>query len=122
MICLFTFIFQSSFGAIGFLYCAEVTCDAGFGVCISVMFGTNFLIALTTEPLFNTIPPQSVFWLYGLLAIIGAFVVLFFLKETKGLSDLDKKELYKPKHSTNFAVVNKQEDNNQIEVDIREDY
>lgn len=66
MILVFILCFQTTTGPIGFLYTAEITTDAGFGICISVLMGMNLLIGLTTEPLFNSILPQKVFWLFAI--------------------------------------------------------
>ena len=36
-------------------------------------------------------------WYFGVLTLIGFFFCLFFVKETRGLTDLEKKTLYSPK-------------------------
>ena len=38
-------------------------------------------------------------WYFGVLTLIGFFFCLFFVKETRGLTDLEKKTLYSPKSS-----------------------
>lgn len=39
---------------------------------------------------------HGTFWLYGVLCAFGVAFVVIFLKETKGLTDQQKKDLYKP--------------------------
>jgi len=41
--------------------------------------------------------PQHTFFLFGGFSLLGAGYVLIFMKETSGLSDAQKKVLYRPK-------------------------
>ena len=40
--------------------------------------------------------PQSLFFLFSFFSFLGGLFVYVFVKETKGLTDLEKKQLYKP--------------------------
>ena len=41
--------------------------------------------------------PEGMFLLLGIVTLIGAIFVAVFIKETKGLSDKQKKQLFTPK-------------------------
>ena len=38
---------------------------------------------------------QGTFWMFGFFAALGGVFIFYFMKETKGLSDSEKKKLYK---------------------------
>ena len=42
--------------------------------------------------------PEGVFFMFGAITITGFFYILFLMKETRGLTDLEKKTLYAPEH------------------------
>lgn len=42
----------------------------------------------------SALQPQGVFFLFGGITIIGFFFIWFFIKDTTGLSDKQKKNLY----------------------------
>ena len=63
------------------------------------MLWTNILIlALTTQSAMDnpSIGPQGVFIFFGAVSFASTFFVYFFLCETKGLTDAEKKKLYVP--------------------------
>ena len=42
----------------------------------------------------SILQPEGVFFIFGAIDIIGFFYVLFFIKDTTGLTDKEKKSLY----------------------------
>ena len=95
MILLFLITYQLSDGSITYLYVAEVVVDGALGFCFLALKGTALIISLTTEFIMDSpLHPYGAFWLYGGLASIGAVFIFFTMRETKGLSDKEKKELY----------------------------
>ena len=80
------------------MYAAEVAVDTALGLCILALFLSLLEKAITMEfmvhdPNFGS---EGMFFFLGGITIVGAIFVLIFVKETKGLSDLKKKQLYMP--------------------------
>lgn len=85
-----------SVGPIRFIYLAEVTVDASSGFVSAGMWGTSLAMTLTVEYLLaSKLNVQGTFWLYGAFCAAGTLFVAFFVKETKGLTDKQIKELYR---------------------------
>ena len=55
--------------------------------------------------------PAGTFFYYFSVTFLGFFFMLKYAKETKGLTDCEKKELYKPK-----AIEQPKEDYNELNV------
>ena len=92
----FLFAFQSTDGPVLFLYASEVTVDSGLGFCVFGVKSTGLLISLTTEYLMDSaLHPHGAFWLYSGIILVGFVYFYFCMKETSGLTDKQKKELYR---------------------------
>lgn len=62
------------------------------------LYFTVFILTLTTEPMMDSpLQPQGVFFLFGGFSALAVVFVYFFFKESKHLSDIEKKSLYAPK-------------------------
>jgi len=97
-ILLFLASFQFTDGPLFFLYTSEVTVDSGLGFGVFGIKFTGLVISLTNEYLMDSpIQPHGVFWLYAGVTLCGALFFTLAMKETKGLTDKQKKELYRPK-------------------------
>lgn len=95
---LFIITYQISNGPVIWLYVSEVVVDSALGLCIFTLYGTILILSLTTNFLISSaLHQQGVFWLFGGITFIGAFFCYFFIRETRGLNDKDKKLLYSPK-------------------------
>jgi len=80
------------------MYAAEVAVDTALGLCILALFLSLLEKAITMEFMVHSaMGAEGMFFLLGTITLIGAVFVLVFVKETKGLSDLEKKQLYMPK-------------------------
>lgn len=73
----------------------EVVVDNALGFCFLSLKGTALIISLTTEYIMKSqLHPYGAFWLYGGLATVGAGYIFVFMRETRGLTDKEKKQLY----------------------------
>ena len=74
--------------------------DAACGFASSGQFINMIIISFTFEFMINSeLQIYGTIWYFGLLTFIGFFFCIFFVKETRGLNDLEKKTLYSPKSS-----------------------
>ena len=106
------------------MYAAEVAVDTALGLCILALFLSLLEKAVTMEFMVHSwMGPEGMFFLLGTVTILGAIFILIFVKETKGLSDLDKKQLYMPieilneeARETELKLVKEDKDKLDIEV------
>lgn len=97
-IVLYAILYQTSQGPLIWIYSSEVTVDAAGGLVVFAFFGALFLQAMTLNALMDSaLQPQGVFFLFGGITILGFFWILAFMKDTTGLSDAEKKQLYAEK-------------------------
>ena len=77
------------------MYAAETTIDAAFGIVLLVLWSTILGIAYAIPLLMsgNSLGTTGVFILFSLFCGLGGFYMYFFIKETRGLSDKEKKEI-----------------------------
>jgi uncharacterized membrane protein len=92
MMIAFIFFYAIMNGAVSWIYMSEVACDSALGLGVGTLWGTVFVLTLTTNFLMNSaLKPQGVFWLFGVISLGGAVYCQIFIKETKGLNDIEKK-------------------------------
>ena len=80
------------------LYIPEVTVDAASGFAAGAQFINAVLLTFTFEFMINS--PLKLYgsiWIFCALTFFGFIFCLFFVRETRGLTDLQKKTLYSPK-------------------------
>ncbi len=95
---LFIMTYEIANGPVIWLYVSEVVVDSALGICIFTLYGTILVLSLTTNFLMSSaLQPQGVFWLFGGITFIGAFFCFFFIRETRGLHDKEKKLIYSPR-------------------------
>ena len=96
-LCAFITAFQFSQGPIAWMYSAEVAVDTALGLCVLALFLSLLEKAITMEfMVHSTMGPHGMFFLLGSVTLVGAIFIALFVKETKGLSDIEKKSLYFP--------------------------
>ena len=62
-----------------------------------MLYGTVLILSLTTETLMDSpLQPQGVFLCYAGISFCAIFFVYFFMGETKGLSEKERKEMFMP--------------------------
>lgn len=87
---LFAAVYSSGEGPVPFTYSAEAfplyIRDIGMGFATATCWFFNFILAFTWPRLKNAFKPQGAFGWYAAWNIIGFFLVLWFLPETKGLT------------------------------------
>ena len=83
------------------MYFAETTIDTAIGICLMTLWGTTFVLSLVCPILMDpaSLGPAPVFFIYSGLSMIAVVYVCFFIVETKGLSDKEKKNVFAPKES-----------------------
>ena len=97
MILLFLVAFQFGTGSIAWLYVPEVCMDAGTGLAVSSQFINLTIISFTFEYMIDSdLKVHGTMWYFAAFSFVGFLFCLFVVKESKGLSDLDKKLLYSP--------------------------
>jgi hypothetical protein len=75
----------------------EVCCDIAMGFAGQILWLVILMETLTTEPLMkSSIGSQGVFFIFGAFCVVGTLFNYFFVAETKGLSEKEKKSLYLP--------------------------
>ena len=75
----------------------EVCCDIAMGFAGQILWLVILVETLVTEPLMKSpIGSQGVFFMYGIFCVLGAIFNYFFVAETKGLTEKEKKSLYIP--------------------------
>lgn len=87
---LFACVYSSGEGPVPFTYSAEAfplyIRDLGMGFATSTCWFFNFILAFSWPRMKNAFKPQGAFGWYAAWNIIGFFMVLFLLPETKGLT------------------------------------
>jgi len=80
------------------MYAAEVAVDTALGLCVLALFLSLLEKAITMEFMVHSpsIGSEGMFFILGGVTLIGSGFIAIFVKETKGLSDLKKKQLYMP--------------------------
>ena len=98
-ICGFVMLHQLATGTLMYIYVAEVvTSDSVMGLCLFTMqFGMTLQSMSATLLLNSKLGVEGLFYVLGSGQVVAFIVLFFFLKETKGLSSKQKKNLYKPK-------------------------
>ena len=106
MMCLFVAVYQETSGTVAWVYAAETTQDAGLGCAFFTLWSTVFILSLVCPPLMNPdlLGPSNMFFMFSGLSAIAVFFCWFYMKETRGLTDKEKKSLYFPKEFKNFST------------------
>ena len=79
------------------MYAAEVAVDTALGLCVLALFLSLLEKAITMEFMVHSaMGAPGMFFILGGVTLLGSIFVKIFVKETKGLSDKEKKQLYMP--------------------------
>jgi len=97
MILLFLITFQQSDGPVFYIYASEIAVDTGLGFSFLALKGSALALSLTTEYLMDSkLQPPGVFWLFSTCTLASALFFICTMRETRGLTDKQKKRLYRP--------------------------
>lgn len=98
MINLFIASYHLSQGSVAWLYVPEVTVDAASGFAASAQFINLTLLSLTFEFMINSfLKVYGTIWYFSGFSFLGFLFCLCWIRETRGLTDIQKKALYSPK-------------------------
>ena len=95
--CLFMIIYQNTCEPVGQVYVTEVCSDIALGISTQVLWLVIFLESLITETLMkSSLTPQGVFFVCSFFSVVAVVFEYFYVAETKGCSEREKKSLYVP--------------------------
>lgn len=78
------------------IYSAEVLEDSAFGYAVQGMFLMNLIVVGLTEYVLAQVGAQGLFFIFASFTYLGAIFAKLYLKETMGLTDAEKKSIYRP--------------------------
>jgi len=89
------FMFSFSMGPVTWLYFGEVLSPKGFGVVVLGLWASSIETVFVMEYLLaSEIKLAGTMWYIASWNLLCLIFVIFFIKETKGLTDVQKKNLY----------------------------
>ena len=97
----FIVFYQSTMGPVHWIYIPEICNDDQFRFISTIHYLNGVEIALTTEYFMQLIGAKDIFFMFSLITLLGGLFMLKFVKETKGLTDDEKKTLYWPEEFKN---------------------
>jgi hypothetical protein len=95
LMCTAVIAFQGTLGSACFAYATEVVVDGALGFCLMFLFGFQALQSLLDLFIIKSIGTTTIFYVFGCFQIITVITLLKFMKETKGLDQSAKKNLYR---------------------------
>ena len=81
-------------GPILWIYSAEVCHDAAFGLATFGQFLNLFFISMATEYMVASLDTSGTFFVFSACSFVGGIFIYLFVKESTGLTDKEKKNLY----------------------------
>ena len=68
------------------------------GICLLTLWGTVFVLSIVCPIIMDpsSIGPNATFFMLSGFSFVACFYIFFVMKETYGLSDKKKKQLYMP--------------------------
>ena len=91
---LFLICYQSTMGPTHWIYIPEILTDAQFGFVVTIHYLNGVEIGLSTEYLIEIMAPSGTFLMFAVITLLGGVFMHLFVKETQGLTDREKKNLY----------------------------
>lgn len=105
-LCFFIFTFNMTQGSVAWLYVPEVTVDAASGFCTSFMYFNLIILSFSFEFMINSsMKIYGTLWYFSGMTFVGFLFCIFFVRETRGLTDLEKKMLYTSKRSFDEPII-----------------
>ena len=78
-------------GGLHWLYIPEITSDVQFGFVATFHYSNGIIIATISEWMFKYMRPEGTFLFHCIMTSLGFIFMYFFLQETDGLTDKQKK-------------------------------
>ena len=105
-LCFFIFTFNMTQGSVAWLYVPEVTVDAASGFCTCFMYFNLIILSFSFEFMINSsMKIYGTLWYFSGMTFVGFLFCIFFVRETRGLTDLEKKMLYMPKSFSDEPII-----------------
>jgi len=94
----FVIIYEVTCGPIAWIYAIETVIDSGLGICYFFLWGTVLLVSIGSPILMekDSLGSSTVFFIFGGISLVATVYVYLFIKETKGLLDKKKKNIFMP--------------------------
>lgn len=93
-------------GGLTWVYVPEVCVDTASGVGIAVQSTNLTIVAFTFDYMINSrLKVYGSLWYFAAFNFVGMLFHIFVVKETRGLTDLQKKTLYTPKDIVEAEVA-----------------
>lgn len=112
MVAMFTVFYQTTSGPVAWIYATETTIDAGMGVCQLTLWSTVLFLSIVCPIIIDPkcLGPNITFFILCGISCVGAVYVLVFIKETKGMTDKEKKLIFTPEiYMTKTPHIEKKE-------------
>ena len=93
---IFLSVYQWTLGTYSWVYLPQVACDEGLSLGTATLWGTVFIISLTTNAMFDGLGSDGTFFFFAGGSLASAVFFYMFLKETKGLERDKCQKLYSP--------------------------
>lgn len=87
----FLFVTGLTLDGLHWTYLAEILTDTQFGFVSAFHYFNGVMISLTSEYMFKHLRPYGTFLFYDIVTFIGFIFMIYYLKETNGLTDKQKK-------------------------------
>jgi len=99
-------------GPVAWLYFGEVLTSQGFGMVVLGLWVSSLETVFAMEYMIHSeLGVSGTMWLFASENLICLIFVIFFIKETKGLTDVQKKALYLPE-----AAISPSKEASQAEI------
>lgn len=108
LVLVFVILFEFSLGPIVWIYMSEIMTEKGVSLGTLANWIFTIIMALTTPTLLDAIGGYLFIVFGALCGVCGAFV-LFFVKETKGLSNADVAALFNKEKKKQYLDLEKNE-------------
>ena len=96
----FMLLFQASLSMFitpaHWIYLSETLNDQQFGLISALHYSGGAIISVSAEFLWSWLQPSGMFLLFSIYSLFYTAFLFVFFKETKGLTDKEKKELFIP--------------------------
>ena len=95
LVCTVIMVFMMTTGPCAIAYAAETCCDTALSTVFFVYYFWEIVISFTMERLMEA-APVGTFLMYSGITFVSVAYIYFFVGETKGLSEKEKKEIFMP--------------------------
>ena len=94
---IFMFVYQTSLGTLSWLYPSEILVDAANGIAVLTLNLMILLTSTTTSYIVESpIQAHGLFFFYTFVLLVSFIITWKYMRETKGLTKANKKNLYVP--------------------------